>query len=267
MTRERRLVFGEVADVYERVRPDYPDAVFDTVAVLGGLAAGDRVCEVGAGSGKATRSLVARGWTVTAVEPSEPMAAVLRAACPGVTVVARGFDEGDPPGAGFGAVVAAQAWHWITPVTRTARAAYVLRPGGVLAVWWNRPAARDDDLRTQLDEVYARVAPTLREGSNNRIPSPFDKVGRDAEARADTEIVASGRFGPVVRAEFPWSRWYDTADYLALLTTYSDHRLLDPATLDALLDGVAAVLDAHGGGVEHGYVTELVAAVRPSGAH
>jgi hypothetical protein len=37
--RERRLVLGEVADLYDRYRPGYPAAVFDRVMQFGGLSA------------------------------------------------------------------------------------------------------------------------------------------------------------------------------------------------------------------------------------
>ena len=39
--REQALVFGEVADQYDEMRPSYPDALFDTVIEFGGLRADD----------------------------------------------------------------------------------------------------------------------------------------------------------------------------------------------------------------------------------
>ncbi|HEX5096633.1 MAG TPA: hypothetical protein VFX21_11490, partial [Acidimicrobiia bacterium] len=64
MTREQRLVFGEVADQYDRARPGYPDAAFDAVVEYAPVRPGDRVLEVGAGTGKATTSMLARGLDV-----------------------------------------------------------------------------------------------------------------------------------------------------------------------------------------------------------
>ena len=67
--RARASSFGEVADAYERARPGYPE---DAVRWL----AGDEPCDVvdlGAGTGKLTRSLVAVGHHVTAVEPLPEM--------------------------------------------------------------------------------------------------------------------------------------------------------------------------------------------------
>ena len=54
MAREQRLVFGEVAEQYDRSRPSYPDAMVDDLVELAGLGPGCRALEVGAGTGKAT---------------------------------------------------------------------------------------------------------------------------------------------------------------------------------------------------------------------
>jgi SAM-dependent methyltransferase len=272
--RERRLVFGEVADVYDRVRPSYPAALIDRIVALSGIEADDVAVEVGAGTGKATELVAARGVRIDAIEPSPEMAAELR------TRVARFGDQvrvheasfetwEPPPGLEHAALVyAAQSWHWVEPGSRVELAAAALRAGGWLALWWNRPAPRDDQLRRDLDAAYERVAPVLVEaGSHNRVPGPGSgsttppgETSRRAEA-AD-ELGTDRRFELIVTEEFPWRRWYPTTDYLALLTTYSDHRMLDPDVLDRLLDEVAAVLDSHGGGIDHGYETLLVAARR-----
>ena len=73
------LVFGEIADEYDRARPSYPDELFDAVMAYGSLRTGDAALEIGAGTGKATRGFSARGLAVHALEPSPGMARVLRA--------------------------------------------------------------------------------------------------------------------------------------------------------------------------------------------
>ena len=85
---EQRLVFGEVAEQYDRARPSYPDELFDAIIEHGGLHAGDAALEIGAGTGKATRGFVARGLAVHALEPSPGMARVLR----GIGRTSRGDD-------------------------------------------------------------------------------------------------------------------------------------------------------------------------------
>src|ERR1700744_4942951 len=77
--RPRRLVFGEIAALYEASRPSYPEALIDDLVAWASHGV-DRpsALEIGAGTGKATRLMAARGVAVTAIEPSSEMAAVAR---------------------------------------------------------------------------------------------------------------------------------------------------------------------------------------------
>ncbi|MEU5269700.1 class I SAM-dependent methyltransferase [Streptomyces hygroscopicus] len=70
-------VFNEVPELYDRVRPGYPDEVFADLVAVTGLDEAS-VLEVGCGTGQAARSLAALGCSVTAVEPGADMAALAR---------------------------------------------------------------------------------------------------------------------------------------------------------------------------------------------
>ena len=51
------LVFDEVPDLYDRVRPRYPDDLFADLVAITGMDERSSVLEVGCGTGQATRSL------------------------------------------------------------------------------------------------------------------------------------------------------------------------------------------------------------------
>jgi SAM-dependent methyltransferase len=101
--RERRMIFGEVAESYHHARPDYPaELIADVVAWAGGPGAA--ALEVGAGTGKATIPLARSGLSVVALEPSRDMADVLRretADLPRVSVVDAGFEDWEPTASAF----------------------------------------------------------------------------------------------------------------------------------------------------------------------
>ena len=118
--REQRLVFAEVAREYDRFRPSYPDALFDTIVEFGDLRAGDPALEIGAGTGKATVGFLERGLRVHALEPTTGMAAIARAK--GVDVEESLFETWDLAGRRFRLAYAAQAWHWVTGDDRYDRA-------------------------------------------------------------------------------------------------------------------------------------------------
>ncbi len=133
-TRDPRLSFGTVVDVYDEIRPTYPEALFDEFFAL--LAAQPEVLEVGPGTGQATKDLLARGALVHAVEISPSMAGRLRSNLPTdrLTVSVGDFETIDLAPSSADAVFSASAYHWISPAAQLDRPAQILRPGGVLAI-------------------------------------------------------------------------------------------------------------------------------------
>lgn len=261
MTREQRLVFGEVADLYDRVRPDYPETLVDDVLSFSGIDSGDRALEVGPGTGRATLRFAARGLAITGVEPSAEMAAVARARLSGhpeVSIVVGLFEEYDGPG-DFRLVFGGQSWHWVPLEHRYAKAHAVLAPGGAYAAFWNRPDwAGNDDLRARLDAVYDRLAPDIP----SRGPGSAWTNVSGLEDETLAEIEGSGLLVDAEVRHYPHRHHYATADYLDLLRTQSDHRLLDDDHRERLLEAVAQEVDAAGGAVDLGYVTVLYLARR-----
>jgi SAM-dependent methyltransferase len=128
--REQRLVFGEVAELYDRARAAYSEAVIDDVLrFAGGDGSRLRALEVGAGTGKATVAFAVRGLAIVAIEPSAAMAAVARRNCkpfPNVRLECTTFEDWAVEANPFDLVFSAQAWHWVTPEVRYVKAAEAL---------------------------------------------------------------------------------------------------------------------------------------------
>lgn len=263
--REQRLVFGDVAETYDRVRPGYPEALVDDVMAYGGLEAGDRAIEVGPGTGRATLLFAARDLGITGLEPSAEMAAVARerlAAHPDVTIEEGLFEDYDGP-AGFRLAFGAQAWHWVPREVRYAKAHEVLGDEGVFAWFFNLPDwSGSEDARADLDAVYEQIAPDIPSrgpGSAwTSISSLEEDIVEEINAARFIDPLREGSLFTDVEARwYRHSMRYDTADYLDLLRTQSDHRMLEPDHLDRLLDAVAEVIGDHGSGVDLGYRTGL----------
>ena len=256
MATERRLVFGEVAELYDRHRPTYPAALIDDLAAR--VSDGARALEVGAGTGKATRLMAGRGVPVLAIEPSFEMAQIARATCaafPGVTVVESDFETFDPAGEAFRLLYSAQAWHWVDPARRYALARGALAPGADLAVFWNRPAWTDSSLRTALSVLYREVAPGMVPYGplHPDNPSPDREIDEDWAA----DIAAAPGLTDPETCEYRWSLDYDAEGFAGMLGTVSEVRLLEPATRDRLLDGVRTTIAAHGDELVMPMVTRL----------
>jgi SAM-dependent methyltransferase len=240
---ERAGSFGAVADAYERARPGYPD---DAV----GWLAGDEPCDVvdlGAGTGKLTRSLVAHGHRVTAVEPLEEMLAQLRVAVPGA-IAGRGSAEEIPlRDACADVVTCAQAFHWFDQEVALREIARVLRPGGRLALVWN---TRDDSqgwVAELTDTVIGR--------------SEFREGGVVA---ATADIGEAGLYGPVEHASFAHVQLLGRDALVELVRSRSQCAVLSEDERRPVLDHVATLFDAHSrdGVLAMPYVTECFRTVR-----
>jgi 2-polyprenyl-3-methyl-5-hydroxy-6-metoxy-1,4-benzoquinol methylase len=75
---ELRTTFDLEAERYDRVRPAPPTALVDAMLEQGQLKAGDRILEVGCGTGQATRPLAERGLKVHALELGPELATLAR---------------------------------------------------------------------------------------------------------------------------------------------------------------------------------------------
>jgi SAM-dependent methyltransferase len=257
--RELRGGFDADAETYDRTRPVCPDALFDDLVRLAGLRPGDRVVEIGCGTGQATVPLAERGLAVTAVELGPALAEVARrktARFPGVRVITSSFEDWqDTEAAPVRAVAVFNALHWVDPAVRYAKPAALLPAGGALVVvgcHWTRPADAEP-FWSDVQEDYQAV------GFAGSPPPPPEQVGRwhfPGEARAYFDEVASCRY------PFRWS--YTAADYLAQLATQSGTRALGPGRSAEFLARVGRRLDALGSpGLTTTFVARLAIGVRP----
>jgi SAM-dependent methyltransferase len=227
----RGLLFGSVAECYERYRLGYPDELVDAVLDY----AGRPVCtalEVGAGTGKATRPFAARGIEVTALEPDANMAKVLVRVTHGLPVrpVVATFEQFRSESC-FDLVYAAAAWHWTSPVTRWAQAADLLVPGGVLALFGAPAELKDPDLFAAVDEIEKRVL------------ADDDQV--DVHPWSIEEMTAGDGVANVEQRELSYVATITAAHFVGRLATVSVYLKLAPQQRADALREVRAILPDH----------------------
>ncbi len=244
MSDVRALSFGAAAADYDRYRPRYPDALVDDVVAM---TPGRQLLEVGAGTGIATAAFLARGMELTCVEPDPGMAAVLTAKCPDARVEVATFEEWSGGGT-FDGLVSGQAWHWTDPATRWERAAAALRPGGVVALFWNQDNPADPRVLAAFTAAYDRhgvEVRTVRAPEEHEPPLEMNDDFTDQRSRF-----------------YRWTHRIPVADYIARVNTTSAHLVLPAEVRDALTAETTAALLSYGDEVELAMVTLLITAVR-----
>ena len=134
------MSFAVGADAYDRFMGRYSVPLASQLADFAGVAAGQRVLDVGCGPGALTTELVGRlgPSAVAAVDPSEPFVAAARERHAGVTVRRATAEELPFADHEFDAALAQLVVHFMAdPVAGLREMARVTRKGGVVAacVW------------------------------------------------------------------------------------------------------------------------------------
>jgi SAM-dependent methyltransferase len=243
--------FGSDAERYDRARPSYPGALVERIVAA---SPGPDVLDVGCGTGIAARRFQSAGCRVLGVDPDARMADLARHR--GLEVEVAKFEDWDPAGRGFDAVISAQAWHWVDPVAGAAKAALVLHPGGQLTVFWNA-CQPPPGLGEAFVAVYRRVPTGL----------PFDPWARPALdaylmmcGKAADGIRQAGAFGEPEQWRFDWDRLYTRDEWLEQVPTFGGHSQIPPARLQELLAGIGAPIDEVGGSFTAHFTTVAIAA-------
>ena len=238
--RDLGRVFNEVPELYDRVRPGYPDELFADLVTITGMTDKSSVLEVGCGTGQATRALATRAGSVTAVEPGTAMAALARerlADFGNVTVETSTFEQWDSRGARFDVVLAASAWHWVDPSIGWRRAHDVLRPGGWMALLGNVVVRRpgEQEVYAETADLHERFSPGNPDWGH---PPVEDEVRTTDEGWGLVED-PGGLFGPTIVRWYPTVQWFDGNGFADLLRSTSMYRKLDPGIREPLLEAIA----------------------------
>jgi len=270
--RDRRTHFDEIVVNYDRVRWDYPDALFADAFQYSGRGYGKKAIEIGAGTGKATTPFLDAGYAVTAVEMSANMSAFLLAkfnSYANFNVITSTFEGAPLENNSYDVIFAASAFHWVDAETGCPKVMRLLKSGGAFVLFRNNavPAA-GDELYTDVQAVYEKHYYSYYITDNR--PVRISKM-TEADFRKPAEIYRGFRFESLERYGFiditmklyDEERSYGADDYIALLETYSDHRALPDENRTALYAGVREAIIKHGGRQKMNFIFQLYMGRKP----
>ena len=191
--------FTGKADLYEKFRPSYPDELID---FLYENAKCENVADIGAGTGKFTRCLLRKPWSVTSVEPNDDMRGKL-AEIGGITVVNASAENTGLADKSVGLVTVAQAFHWFDREKFAEECKRILTDDGKLAVVWN--GFTEEGLSARQSELCEKYSLELQIRNS---------MGGDSYKRESDDFLRNRYFKSVEVAEYFGERVFDRESFV-----------------------------------------------------
>lgn len=258
MNNDKRMTFDEDAALYDRWRPTYPAALYEDIFRFAEIKPVSNTLEVGIGTGQATEPILKEGCRVTAIEPGENLVRFVREKYReygNLTVINSFFEDYECEEGSFDLLYSATAFHWVPPEVGYPKALRLLRSGGSLAVFWNKPNVHrvEDPLHCEIQKLYDRYMPGSekpRENDTERYEQIKGQIRDAGFEQVDLKLYHS-------------TRQFTAEEYPQLLDTYSDHRNLPPESKEPLYDGIQNAIQKHGGRLTIYDTVELFIAKKP----
>ncbi len=130
--------FGKTAQDYARYRAGFPNELFARLTRFGVGLPGQRVLDLGTGTGTLARGFARRGCTTTGLDPSVPLTEEAKRldqeAGVSVRYVIAKAEQTGMPDASFDVVTAGQCWHWFDRPQAAREVRRLLVPQGWLVI-------------------------------------------------------------------------------------------------------------------------------------
>lgn len=244
--------FDTVASTYEKMRPGYVDALYDTLFAYIPIGENSRVAEVGSGAGQATGPVLKTGCQLTAVEYGEQFSSLLKEkfkACPRFSVITGKFEDTSLEENAFDLIFSASAFHWVPEEIGYTKVFSLLKNGGAFARFANHPYRDKGNpaLSTAIDELYDAYYNKFY----HKQKTDFAKVSEYSEAQARDRAMIAEKYGfvDIQYALFYRQRIFSAKEYVQLISTYSDHIAMEETIRTAFFEKIEEAIENHGGSI------------------
>lgn len=251
---ERRMHFDEIVDVYNYVRPDYPDSVFNDIKQYSGQRRMMNALEIGAGTGKATAPFLNAGYNVTAIEIGENMAQFLRQRFQeyqNFNIVVSSFEDAPLQDNQYDLIYAASAFHWVDAKVGCPKMFQLLTNGGVCALLrynFNIYPVAGEELSNEFQALYEEYYYSYYKSNYRAVKLTHEllKTPRKILSGYGFEDLREYGFTDIVMNFYDVTLIYDADKYIMHLDTLSDHRALPESNRNALYAGIKETIIEHG---------------------
>jgi ubiquinone/menaquinone biosynthesis C-methylase UbiE len=234
--------FNTVAAEYDKWNPTYVPELYEDVFAYKEINQASNVLEIGIGTGQATVPILETGCTLTAVELGDKLAEFTRqkfSKYKNFSVVNMAFQDFECAESSIDLVYSARAFHWIPEEIGYPKVYKMLKPGGAFARFANHPYYTEGN-----KELHIAVQKVYSEYMSYSSPSP-EYTEADAKRRSD--ISTQYGFIDTTYKLYCRTRTYNSQEYTSLISTYSDHIVLEENKRNGFYSGIKDAIDNHGG--------------------
>ena len=150
--------FNQLADIYEKYRPSYPQEYIKDIITKCHLNAESIVADIGAGTGILTRQFLQNNLKVIGVEPNADMRKILKKleVNQKFRLVEGTAEHTNLEDNNIDLIVVAQAFHWFNKEEFKKECKRILKPNGSVWILWNQLDETKDIIKEQkrIDDQY-----------------------------------------------------------------------------------------------------------------
>lgn len=247
---DMRLTFNLDAQGYERLRPTYTKTLFDDVIDFSGLNKNKEALEIGIGTGQATEPFLKTGCRVTAIELGDQMAQFTRdkfREFPRFEVLCGEFESTSLDENNYDLIYSASAFHWIAPETGIPKVLRLLKSTGAFAWFSNHPLPADEhyEIHAALQEIYGRYGSYFG-GKSVLLNPPTKRRLMEEKRQSRRALFLQYGFCDITDTLYEGKRTLSGTDYIALLSTYSDHKSIPDEDRIPFLQEIKETIERHG---------------------
>jgi len=240
---DEKYLFDDAVLNYEKRRPNYGIELFEDVIKYAAITGDKSIIEIGCGTGQATEPFLSTKCKVMAVELGEKLASYTRTKFEeykNFNIVNSAFENYECNDNKFDMLYSATAFHWIPDEVGYKKAHRILKHGGTIALFWNKPSpsSKDSPLHGKIQSLY-----------NQFLPQWSHKVTNNDEKLRYSSIINKIEHYGFVDVEFKLyhnTRKLTGIEYIELLNTYSDHIALDKSIQLPLLNAIRTAIEEFG---------------------
>lgn len=248
----RREHFNEIVTEYDKVRPYYPEDLFNDIFLYCQHNNDNKkAIEIGAGTGKATTPFLNANYDVTAVELSKNMSEFLSkkfATYKNFKVITSSFEDAELEGDCYDLIYAASAFHWVNAEIGCPKAFNLLKKDGTIALFrYNLIANDGDELYEEIQSYYEKYYYSYYTSNSKPVKKSKEDFLKPSEIYVGYrfEDLKVYGFGDIEMKFYDVQNEYNSENFIAFLDTLSDHRALPDENRLALYEKVKNAILNH----------------------